>query len=141
MKILLKPGNLEWSEIFAKSLPQAFQNSLVDTANDYQYIVRRSLLLKPGPSKPMTPPHRHTGFFFGLGQMGMIRKGKKIVDVGVIDRRTGVPAALERGGPQWNRLYRRFTYTRPRPFAQPALFRIVNNGIMLKNAVKRIKDL
>ena len=141
MRILLNHGTLEWNAIFTKSIPHAFQDSLVDTANDYQYIVRRSLLLKPGPSKPMTPPHRHTGFFFGLGQMGMIRKGRKVVDVGVIDRRTGVPAALERGGHQWNRLYRRFTYTRPRPFIQPALFKIVDNGIMLKNAVQRIKDL
>lgn len=89
----------------------------------------------------MTPPHRHTGFFFGLGQMDMVRKGRKTVHTGVVDRKTGVPAVLEKGGNQWNRLYRRFTYTRPRPFIQPALFKIVDNGIMLKNAVQRIKDL
>ena len=141
MRILLKHGKLEWNAIFTKSIPSAFQDSLVDTAKDYQYIVRRSLLLKPGSSRPMTPPHRHTGFFFGLGQMDMVRKGRKTVNAGVVDRKTGVPAVLEKGGNQWNRLYRRFTYTRPRPFIQPALFKIVDNGIMLKNAVQRIKDL
>ena len=100
MRILLNHGTLEWNAVFTKSIPSAFQDSLVDTAKDYQYIVRRSLLLKPGSSRPMTPPHRHTGFFFGLGQMDMVRKGRKTVHTGVVDRKTGVPAVLEKGGNQ-----------------------------------------